>query len=139
MQPTPDTNYLINVFLPIGLVVAGGAIGFGASWFLARSQRRHALEQKAADERRSYKAWLTGLRAELNHIRKVIDEITPIAAGVNLPTKRINSDFLKEARLVIFKYDEDTDFLELLTTAFRDIVHTNDMLDRLEEETDASR
>jgi hypothetical protein len=44
----------------------------------------------------------------------------------------MNHDFLEKARMVIFSYDEDRDFLETLTNAYRDVVHTNDMIDRHE-------
>ena len=128
-MPQPqDTNLLKDAVL----VVAGGGIGLVSALIAAAVQRKHDAKQKAGDERRSYKAWRTGLRAELDHIQAVISEITGIIDDGHVSTKRINSDFLKEARMVIFRYDEDTDFLEQLTTAFRDIVHTNGMLDRLE-------
>ena len=92
----------------------------------------YAKKRKQQEDRVTYFGWLNGLSAETEHIKKVIQEITGILRAGGICTKRINHDFLEKSRLVIFAYDEDTHFLETLTNAYRDVVHTNDMIDRHE-------
>ena len=95
----------------------------------------HEKKKKQAEDRLTYLGWLNGLSAETEHLRKVIQEITGIIQALQrgeLCTKRMNHDFLEKARMVIFGYDGDVGFLETLTNAYRDVVHTNDMLDRHE-------
>ena len=89
--------------------------------------------KKELEDYETRKAWLNGLTAELNHITKVINEITTIVQSGSPSTKRLNSDFIAEARLKIFTYNMDVEFLECLTNAYRDIIHTNGMLKRLED------
>jgi hypothetical protein len=95
----------------------------------------YAKIRKKQEDRLTYLGWLNGLSAETEHISKVIKEITTIFQS-NEPgvvcTKRMNHDFLEKARLAIFGYDEDVGFLETLTNAYRDVLHTNDMIDRHE-------
>ncbi len=95
-------------------------------------QRRRDAGKVNVDKRAAHKAWLLGLRAELEHLRACIDEIRGILRGPGVPTKRLNSDFVEMARFKFFEYDEESHFLESLTTTYRNIVHTNGMLDRLE-------
>ena len=109
--------------------VVGALIGiFPAYWIGLLHERKK--------EQKEYQSWLAGLSAELGHIDKCIDEITPIIQGGNPSTKRMNSDFLEQARLAIFSFDVDESFLESLTNAYRDIVHTNDMLNRFEKKVE---
>jgi hypothetical protein len=91
-----------------------------------------AWHEKRKD-RQAYAAWLNGLLAELNHIDGCITEITQIVQKGIPSTKRMNSDFVKQCRLTLFGYDKDVGFLQCLTNTYRDIVHTNDMLDRFEK------
>ncbi len=108
----------------IGLIPAFTAFILN-SWYEKRKKR-------IADYQ-TYKAWLNGLTAELNHIKKCINEISNILKKPpSISTKRMNTDFLEKARLILLGYDEDLDFLESLTNTYRDIVHSNNMLDRLE-------
>lgn len=90
-----------------------------------------ALHEKRK-ERQQHTSWLHGLLAEIAHIDGCINEISTITASGKPSTKRLNSDFFAQSRLVLFAYDKDVVFLQSLTNAFRDIVHTNDMLDRFE-------
>ncbi|MFA5994240.1 MAG: hypothetical protein WC823_04745 [Parcubacteria group bacterium] len=48
-------------------------------------------------------------------------------------TKRLNEDYIKSLRFKLLEFENDITFLEVITNAFRDIEHTNGMLDRLEE------
>ncbi len=110
--------------------IIGALIGILPAFMLSYWYDRR---KKELEDYESHKAWLNGLAAELNHITKVIGEITTIIQGGDVSTKRLNSDFIEKARLKIFTLDMDADFLEALTNAYRDIVHTNDMLERLEK------
>jgi hypothetical protein len=92
--------------------------------------------KKQRDDLRAYLGWLHGLEAETDHLKKVILEITGIMQAIQpggLCTKRLNHDFLEKARMAIFGYDVDAGFLETLTNAYRDVVHTNDMIERHEQ------
>lgn len=92
----------------------------------------HENRKKKQERCEAYTAWLNGLRAEIAHVIKCINEISEYVNTGNISTKRMNTDFIEKARLQLFCYDEDIDFLECVTNAYRDIVHTNDMLERLE-------
>ena len=83
--------------------------------------------------RKDYVSWLNGLFAELKHIEACVNEISDIVQSGTPSTKRMNEDFLEESRLKFFAFDKDLAFLESLTNAYRDIVHTNAMLDRFEK------
>ena len=131
IRPSPGERYL-KEFL---LLLAGWLLGVVTSEVRSYRQRKRDAKKDTTDKKQSYNAWLNGLRAELNHIQDVITEITGIIDSGQVPTKRINSDFLEKARLSLPDHDTDTVFMEQLTTAFRDIVHTNGMLDRLEAAT----
>jgi len=109
--------------------VVGALIGVIPAYWLG------LLHEKSKDKN-SYQGWLTGLATELRHIDKCIDEITGVIRKENPSTKRMNSDFIEQARLAIFNFERDADFLESLTNAYRDIVHTNEMLNRYENKTE---
>ncbi len=108
--------------------VVGALIGILPAFWIG-------LLRERSREKKNYQAWLFGLSAELSHINKCIVEIEDVIQKGDVSTKRMNSDFVKAARLRIFSYDKDTEFLEMLTNAYRDIVHTNDMLERFEKRT----
>ena len=77
--------------------------------------------------------WRKGLLAELGKVYDdIIEAKREISAG-RAYTKRLNSDFLESSRLAWCECDSRVTFLALLSNAYRDIVHTNGMLDRLEE------
>jgi len=90
-----------------------------------------AWHEKRKD-RQTYTSWLNGLLAELKHIDGCITMINQIVQTGSPSTKRMNSDFVEQSRLTLFGYDKDVDFLQCLTNAYRDLLHTNDMLDRFE-------
>ena len=105
--------------------VVGALIGILPAYWLGFFNER-------SKEKKAHKLWLFGLSAELSHIQKCITEIKRVIEQRRTPTKRMNSDFVESARLAIFNYERDLEFLESLTNAYRDIVHTNEMLERLE-------
>lgn len=109
--------------------IVGALIAFFPAYGLSVLQEN----KKASKE---YQTWLRGLIAELKHIKGCIIEITSIVQDGNPSTKRMNSDFIQQARLMLFSLETDSDLLERLTTAYRDIVHTNDMLDRYEKKAE---
>lgn len=78
-----------------------------------------------------HRAWINGVSAEILHLEKVIEEIDSIIK-TDISTKRLNHDFIEHSRLAVTEYESDKRFIELLTNVYRDIVHTNDMLQRLE-------
>jgi hypothetical protein len=127
-----NTNVLALPWVEVMLFAAGLAFGFVITELHGYLQRKRDVAKEHAKDQKSYRGWLRALRAELHHVRGVIVEITGYVDGGDIPTKRLNYDFIEEARLAIFKHEEDEDFHEILTTAYRDIVHTNGMLDRLE-------
>jgi len=50
----------------------------------------------------------------------------------------MNTDLLKESRLVIFQHDEDIEFIESLTTVYSNVVLTNRNFDIYMERGDRS-
>jgi hypothetical protein len=131
MSATPINSMLDSQLFA---AVVGALIGILPAYWLGFFNER-------SKEKKTYKFWLFGLSAELTHIQKCITEIKGVIAQRGTPTKRMNSDFVESARLAIFNYERDLVFLESLTNAYRDIVHTNEMLERLErhEDRDAFR
>lgn len=123
-----DNFFNSNIFATI----IGGAIGIISAIFTTIWYNGHQALKAQCE---NYKAWCNGVKAEINHILKVIDEIDKILKEHGVPsTKRLNYDYLEQARVKIIMYESDLVFLEILTNAYRDIVHTNGMLDRLEED-----
>ena len=110
----------------------GGLIGFFSSlvtsiWYTNR--------QKKILRYQGYYSWCSGVLAEIRHLLKVVDEIKDILDRRGVPsTKRLNHDYLEQARIKVIDFEDDLILLESLTNAYRDIVHTNDMLDRLERD-----
>ena len=105
----------------IGAVI-GGLIGAGSAYLVPMIHEKRK-------EKKEHIAWLQGLSAELKHIGKCITEIKDILNNNGTPSKRINFDFIEKSRLTFFKLNSDVAFLECLTNTYRDIVHTNGMLD----------
>jgi hypothetical protein len=120
-----------NIFATI----VGGAIGFFSSIFVSIWYSGHHDKVLRYN---NYKGWCNGVRAEINHLIKVIDEISSILKE-NVPsTKRLNHDYLEQARIRIVDFESDISFIESLTNAYRDVVHTNEMLNRLESNFEKS-
>ncbi len=98
--------------------------------------------QQAAKRDDTYLGWLRGLLAESEHllkssadeILKVLRENVPGNAWSRVfPTKRFSHDFIEAAKKGIVDHPcSETVFLPL-TELHRNSVHTNEMLDRYEE------
>jgi hypothetical protein len=101
--------------------MSGLAVAFASSVFTLEitewsTQRRQKQENAA-----KFQGWLKGVAAELAYIEGVIGEFNQSAEfSANVFTKRMNSDLLGKARLVLFDYDEDIHFLGCLTAAYGD-------------------
>lgn len=109
--------------------IIGGIIGIIPSFAITYF---YEIYKKKRNDSDNYRAWMNGLLAELTHISGCIDEIRGFASKNQVPTKRMNSDFIEKARMVLINYNTDKSFFIILTNCYRDIVHTNDMLNRLE-------
>src|SRR5438094_4287249 len=122
--------------------LVGGLIGFISGlavavlsilWTYLRDQYGDALVTH-----REYLSWLRGLVPECELIIASIEELRPtyegMLAGGNLrcPTRRLNLDFLAAARLGVMKHPRGCRLFPPLTRAYRDVVHTNDMMARFE-------
>jgi hypothetical protein len=56
-----------------------------------------------------------------------------LAGGTHvIPTKQLNSDFLAAARIGIMKHPRSVVLFPRLTSTYRDVVHSNEMLSRFE-------
>jgi hypothetical protein len=75
------------------------------------------------------RAWRTALAIELEYLLEVIDELTMNVNGSGYSIKRLNDDFLQDARLKGYTFDVRPKFLKRLAAAYRDVVHTNSVLD----------
>lgn len=99
----------------------------------------HKAKQSKHEE---YLAWLRGLKIECKHVVSCIDEVKDGEAGfVSIKegkffgciTKRLNEDLFQRARIEVIRHPRSCVLQEPLTTAYRDIVHTNGMMDRYEQ------
>jgi len=105
--------------------IVGALLVIIPTYFISKKQENRKGLQK-------HIAWLNGLLAELCHIEKRIAEINDTISRGGISTMRMNSDFLEKSRTNLFDYNPDIDFLESLTKAYGDVVHTNNMLNRFE-------
>ena len=99
----------------------------------------HKAKQAKHEE---YLAWLRGIKIECKHVVSCIDEVkdgqggfVSIAEGKSSGciTKRLNEDLLQRARIEVIHHPRSCVLQEPLTTAYRDVVHTNGMMDRYEQ------
>ena len=128
MCNTPTTFLDSNIFAAL----VGGLIGFFSSWL---TSIWYTARQNKIAKYNGYKSWCNGVQAEINHLMAVMNELDDVLKNMQVPpTKRLNHDYLEQARIKIIEYESDLEFLEILTNAYRDVVHTNDMLDRLEKD-----
>jgi hypothetical protein len=74
----------------------------------------------------------TALSAELELIGENIREIRGVIEGGQACTKRLNTDFLEASRIDWYKTDPQRRRIKALAIVYRNVVHTNGMLDRLE-------
>jgi hypothetical protein len=75
------------------------------------------------------KAWRTALSEELQYLSTVVtDELIPNVLDAGYSLKRLNEDFLENARLQGYTFDKRPEFLKRLAHAYRDVIHTNWLL-----------
>jgi Mg2+ and Co2+ transporter CorA len=113
--------------------IIGGLIGTVASLGVLWLTIWNENSKRKREDKKNYYTWINALSAEIEHIKNCINEINGYLHKELIPTKRMNSDFIEKSRFVLFNYNKDKDFLVSLTTCYRDIVHTNEMLERLED------
>jgi len=95
--------------------------------------------RRALATHREYLSWLRGLVPECDLIMTTIDQLQPLYTGIlqtgqsGCPTKQLNTDFLAAARLGILKHPRAAALFPTLTNAYRDVVHTNEMMTRYED------
>lgn len=119
--------------------IVGGTIGFVSALAVAVlsllfSFRNEAYKRSLAAHN-AYVSWLRGLIPECEFLLACLEELRPAfftTGQVAIPTKRFNYDFLAAARIEIMKHPRSVVLFPKLTAAYRDVVHTNDMMDRLE-------
>ncbi len=75
------------------------------------------------------KAWRIALSLELEYLLGVIVDLMKDVKGHGYSIKRLNDDFLEDARLKGYTFDVCPTFLKRLAAAYRDVVHTNSVLD----------
>jgi len=114
-------SQLFSVIIGALIGIMGSLLIFLLQYFLNKFQKK-----------KNYTHLLYGIKAEDSHLLKVIEEIKGILDRGLSSTKRLNFDFLQSTRFKALEFDEDIEFSEILTNAYRDIDHTNDMLNRLE-------
>lgn len=116
----------------VGAVI-GGVIGIIANLLAVYGNYRSTIRVERDKRNKKRSALRNGLLAEIIHVDYVIGEIMLVMSQSHqVCTKRINSDVVGGLRLVLPEYEDDLEFLVRLTNAYRDIVHTNNMLDDLE-------
>ena len=101
---------------------------------------RHERLRRATRTHDEYLSWLRGLIPECKYITSTIDEVAPLyramlnGAGPQCPTKHLNADFPGAARFGVMKHPRGMMLFKPLTSAYRDVVHTNEMMTRFEDD-----
>jgi len=120
--------------------LVGGAIGLLAASVPLLWSLHYERYKRALNSHRDYLAWLRGIIPECEFIITCIGQLLPVYQGMLqpgaqlvCPTKRLNSDFLAAARLGVMKHPRSVILFPLLTDAYRDVVHSNDMMTRFED------
>lgn len=119
--------------------IVGGIIGFASALAVAGlsvvfSLRNEAYKRSLA-RHNAYISWLRGLIPECKFLLTCLDELQPAfftGGQVAIPTKRFNADFLAAARIEMMKHPRSVILFPKLTAAYRNVAHTNEMMDRLE-------
>lgn len=112
--------------------IIGGLIGIFGSLLIFFCNIWWTNHIDKIKNKKNYLSWLKGMEAEINHLVNVLTELDGILEKGNITTKRLNYDYIQSSRFKIIEFENDINFLEILTNAYRDIEHTNGMLDRLE-------
>lgn len=94
--------------------------------------------KKSLDEHQYWTAWITALKSEVTHQLSSLSEIDSAFQQMNARkqlggvTKRFNDDLFETARKQIIQHQRSPHVFTLLTRTYRDVAHTNAMLDRFE-------
>jgi hypothetical protein len=119
--------------------IVGGIIGFVSAFAVAVLSLlftfRNETYKRSLAAHNAYVSWLRGLIPECEFLLTCLDELQPAfftGGQVAIPTKRFNYDFLAAARIEIMKHPRSVVLFPKLTAAYRNVVHTNHMMDRLE-------
>jgi hypothetical protein len=122
--------------------LVGGVIGFLSALAVAALSifwaYCHDRYRRAVRTHYEYLSWLRGLVPECEFIISTLNQLRPEyddmikSENLRCPTKQLNADFLAAARLGIMKHPRGTQLFPMLTSAYRDVVHTNDMMTRFE-------
>jgi hypothetical protein len=123
--------------------IVGGVIGFISGLAVAALSivwaYWHDRYRRALARHNEYLSWLSGLAPECEFIVSTLDQLGPTYVGMQnngtlmCPTKRLNSHFLGAALVEIIKHPRGSTLFPKLTSAYRDVVHTNDMMARFEK------
>ena len=123
----------------VGGAIVGGIIGFVSASAVAVLSLlftfRNEAYKRSLAAHNEYVSWLRGLIPECEFLLSCLDELQPAflrSGQVAIPTKRFNYDFLATARIEMMKHPRSVVLFPKLTAAYRNVVHTNDMMDRLE-------
>ena len=118
--------------------IVGGFIGLAGSSIPLIWATRYDSYKKDIAAHDEYRSWLRGLIPECDHLLSCETELTDLYNLVTItnpipcPNKKFNSDFLAAARLSVIKHPRSVILFPQLTTAYRDIVQTNEMMHRFE-------
>src|SRR5213592_26410 len=118
--------------------IVGGIIGFVSAFAIAVLSLlftfRNEMYTRSLGAHNAYVSWLRGLIPECEFLLTCLDELQPAftSGHIAIPTKRFNYDFLAAARIEMMKHPRSAVLFPKLTAAYRNVVHTNDMMDRLE-------
>src|SRR5438034_3734158 len=121
----------------IAAIIACFISFFASALVFAGGLRHHSYRREVAMHQK-YLSWLRGLIPESEFLISCVDELHPafqqmLAGGPPIvPTKQLNSDFLAAARIGIMEHPRSVILFPRLTSTYRDVVHTNDMMSRFE-------
>lgn len=122
----------------IGIIV-GAVIAIVASCIPLWWAHCSAKYQAALAQHEQYASVLRGLIPELQHLHGCATELTNLYKSTRdggdliCPTKELNTDFLQDSRLKMTSHPRSENLFRSITEAYRDCVHTNDMMRRFEE------
>ena len=113
-------------------------IGAASAWLLAIVWSRiYDSYRRRIERHEDYLAWLRGLKIECLHVVECIKEIRDGEGGYiaiqkgkfSCPVKKLNHDFFQQARFSVIRHPRSCKLQEPLTKAFRDVEHTNSMME----------
>ncbi len=124
--------------------VVGGAIGLVAALIASVIPiiwtTHHDRYKRNLEEYDRYLHLSGALLNEINHLRTCVNEALQVVNQyaqnnkVVLPTERLNTEFLKAARLQLATISSSSGIFPSVTRALQEVDHCNGMLDRYENE-----